>query len=264
MNNRENFMKWDNPGYALITGASSGIGAEFARELAKQGFNLILVARRKQRLENLSQELNNKYSITAEVLVADLSKMSDIEKVASKISNTANLDVLINNAGYGIFKPFEERKNIQNVEMITVHYTAPVMLCHASIKGMKTRKRGVIINVASGMAIVRKSIMYSSSKAALVIFTEILRAEMKGNGIEIQALCPGYTYTEFQLTETMKGYNRKDYSEMYWMNADEVVISSLKAIKGRNAIFLPGEENRELLKAYRKATFKKYLNCQIL
>jgi short-subunit dehydrogenase len=110
MNNRENFMKWDNPGYALITGASSGIGAEFARELAKQGFNLILVARRKQRLENLSQELNNKYSITAEVLVADLSKMSDIEKVASKISNTANLDVLINNAGYGIFKHLRKEK----------------------------------------------------------------------------------------------------------------------------------------------------------
>jgi short-subunit dehydrogenase len=190
--------------------------------------------------------------------------MSDIEVVASKISNTVKLDVLINNAGFGIFKPFEERKNTQNAEMITVHYTAPVMHCHAAIKGMKTRKRGAIINVASGMAIVRKSIMYSSSKAALVVFTEILKAEMRGTGIEIQALCPGYTYTEFQLTETMKGFNRDDYSDMYWMNTDEVVSSSLKAIKSRNAIFLPGEENRELLKAYRKATFKKYLKCKIL
>jgi short-subunit dehydrogenase len=264
MNEKENFMKWENPGTALITGASSGIGAEFTRELAKQGFNLILVARRKQRLESLGQELNNKYGIKAELLVADLSKMSDIEKVASKISNTANLDVLINNAGYGIFKPFEDRKNIQNAEMITVHYTAPVMFCHAVVKGMKTRKRGVIINVASGLAIVRTDIMYSSSKAAIVVFTEILKAEMKGTGIEIQALCPGYTYTEFHDTETMEGYNREDYSEMYWMNANEVVSSSLRAIKSRNTIFLPGEENRELLKAYRKATFKKYLNCQIL
>ena len=264
MNGRENFMNWDNPGSALITGASSGIGAEFARQLAGQGFNLILVARRKQRLESLSQDVSNKYNIKAEVLVADLSKMSDIEKVASKISNTANIDVLINNAGYGIFRPFEERENKQNAEMINVHYTAPVMHCHAAIKGMKTRKRGVIINVASGMVIVRKNIMYSSSKAALVAFTEILKAEMKHSDIEIQALCPGYTYTEFQTTETMKGYNLEDYSEMYWMSAEEVVTSSLKAIKSRNAIFLPGEENRELLKAYRKATFKKYLNCQIL
>ncbi len=264
MIDRENFMKWENLGTALITGASSGIGAEFARELAKQGFNLILVARRKQRLETLSQELNNKYDIKSEVLVADLSKMSDIELVASKISNTVNLDVLINNAGYGIFKPFEERKNIQNAEMINLHYTAPVMHCHAAIKGMKARKRGVIINVASGLAIVRTDIMYSSSKAALVVFTEILKAEMKSTGINIQALCPGYTYTEFHDTETMKGYNREDYSEMYWMSAEEVVISSLKAIKSRNAICLPGEENIELLKAYRKATFKKYLNCQIL
>lgn len=265
MTERKNFMNWDDPGYALITGASSGIGAEFAHQLAEQGFNLILTARRKNKLEELSQKLSQQYSITAEVLVADLSKLNDIELVVSKILDTANLDVLINNAGYGIFRPFSERENKENVEMINVHYTAPVMSCHAAVKGMNTRKRGVIINNASGMAIVRTGkLMYCSSKAAIVVFTELLKVEMKGTGIYFQALCPAYTTTEYYDTETMKGYNREDFSKMYWMSAEEVVTSSLQAIKSKYVIFLPGEQNRELLKAYRKATVRKYLNCNIL
>ncbi|MFX1388493.1 MAG: SDR family NAD(P)-dependent oxidoreductase [Promethearchaeota archaeon] len=193
MNERENFMEWDDLGYALITGASSGIGEVFARRLAEQGFDLILVARRESKLENLSQELSNKNNIKAQVLVADLSKLEHIENVASLILDTANLDVLINNAGYGIYKPFIERDNKQNAEMINVHYTAPVMLCHAAIKGMLKRKKGVIINVSSGMVIARAAVMYSSSKAAVTAFTELLNTEVRKSGIHIQAICPGYT-----------------------------------------------------------------------
>ena len=234
MNEKKNFIGWDNPGYALITGASSGIGEVFTRRLAEQGFNVILVARRKEKLEILSQELSKNYNIKADVLVADLSKLEEIQKVASLILDTANLDVLINNAGYGINKPFIERENKENAEMINVHYTAPVMLCHAAIKGMIKRKRGVIINNASGTAIARSSLIYSSSKAAITAFTEMLKTEFRRTGIFFQALCPGFTYTEFHDTETMAGYNREDFSKMYWMKAEEVVDLSLKAVKSKS------------------------------
>lgn len=264
MNEIENFMGWENPGYALITGASSGIGEVFTRRLAKQGFNIILVARRKQKLENISQELSSVNNIKAEVVVADLSKLNEIEKVASVILEKNDLDILINNAGYGIYRPFIERNNRENADMINVHYTAPVMLCHAAIKGMIKRKRGVIINNASGMAITRASIMYSSSKAAITAFTEMLKTELRKTNIFIQALCPGFTYTEFHDTETMAGCNREDFSKMYWMKAEDVVDLSLKAVKNKDVIFIPGEENRELLKAYRKASMKKYLDCKML
>ena len=264
MNEKVNFMNWDNIGSALITGASSGIGAEFALQLAQQGFSLILVARRKEKLEALSRDLSSKFSVKVEVLVADLSNLEDIERVASKILNTDNLDILINNAGYGINTPFIERENKQNIDMINVHFTSPVMLSHAAIQGMAKRKKGVIINTASLAAITKTSGMYSSTKAALTYFSETLRSELRHTGIFIQALCPGMTYTEFHDKELMRGFNREDYSSVPWMNAEEVVLQSLKSVNGKTVIFIPGEENRNLMKGVRKSTMKKYLNCKIL
>ena len=262
MDVKENFMKWDNPGRALITGASSGIGAEFTRQLAEQGFDLILVARRRDRLETLSQNLSKNYHIKAEILIADLSKPEDIEKVTAKILDTDDLDILINNAGFGIKTPFIERENKQNADMINVHYTSPVMFCHAAIQGMKKRNRGVIINNASISAITRSSVMYSSTKAALTIFSEILKSEVRGTGIYIQALCPGFTYSEFHDTDSMHGFSREFYSKMPWMSAEEVVTLSLNAVKNRDVLFIPGEENRVLAKGVRKTTLKKYINCK--
>lgn len=118
MSENKNFMEWDNPGIALITGASAGIGAEFARQLAAQGFNLILVARRKEKLEALGGELQKKYSIKAEVWVADLANIAENERIAGDIAKLENLDVLINNAGYGIMTPFLERDNQDNINMV--------------------------------------------------------------------------------------------------------------------------------------------------
>ncbi len=264
MNNKENFMNWVNLGSALITGASSGIGAEFARQLAEQGFDLILVARRKNKLEKLSQELSAKFSIKAEVLIADLSNLNDTEKVASKILEADNLDILINNAGYGIIIPFIERENKQNIDMINVHYTSPVMLCHAAIQEMTKRRKGVIINTASMSAIARTSVMYSSTKAALAIFSELLSSNVRNPRIYIQALCPGFTYSEFHDTNSMGGFSRESFSKVPWMTAEEVVTLSLNAVKSKNVIFIPGEENRALAMGIRKSALKKYLNCKIL
>jgi short-subunit dehydrogenase len=259
----EKFMNWDNPGTALITGASSGMGAEFARQLAEYGFNLVLIARRKNKLDSLGEKLSRDNSIQAEILVADLSKPKGMYKIVSKILELDDLDVLINNAGYGIHTPFLEREYKQNADMINVHYTGPVMFCHATIKGMIKRGRGVIINNASGTAFVRTSEIYSSSKAAITIFSELLKPLVKRKDIHIQALCPGFTYSGFHDTDAMRGFSRESFSKMHWMSSEEVVTLSLQAVKSKQVIFIPGEENRALIKSVRKSTFKKYLECKI-
>lgn len=259
----DKFMNWDNLGTALITGASSGIGAEFAHLLAEHGFDLVLVARRKNKLDSLAEKLSRNNSIQVEVLVVDLSKPKDMDRVVAKILELDDLDVLINNAGFGIHTPFLEREYKQNADMINVHYTGPVMFCHATIKGMIERGRGVIINNASGTAFVRTSEIYSSSKAAITIFSELLKPLVKGKDIHIQALCPGFTYSEFHDTEAMHGFNRESFSNMHWMSAEEVATLSLQAVKSKQVVFIPGEKNRALIKSVRKSTFKKYLECKI-
>jgi len=263
MSSNDKFMNWDNLGTALVTGASAGIGAEFARQLAERGFDLVLVARRKNKLDSLREKLSRNNSIQAVVLVADLSNPEDMDRVVSKILECDNLDVLINNAGYGIYKPFLDRNYKQNAEMINVHYTSPVMFCHAALKGMIERGRGVIINNASSAAIARYSQIYSSSKAAITIFSELLKPLVRGNDIHIQALCPGFTYSEFNDTDSMRGFSQESLSEMHWMSAEEVVTLSLQNVKARHVVFIPGEENLALMKAVRKSTFKKYRECKI-
>lgn len=265
-NSKENFMNWDNPGIALVTGASSGIGAEFARQLAGQGFDLILVARRKEKLDALSRELQEKFSINAEVWVADLSKPANNDEVVSKISKLANLDVLINNAGFGINDTFLQIDVKRHVDMINVHFTSPVMFCHAAIPGMLKRKRGVIINTSSMSAFIRssRSVMYPVTKAAITVFSEIIQKSFRRTGIYIQSLCPGFTYSDFHDTKTMKGFQRSLYPEESWMTAEEVVSLSLETVKTKNVIFIPGELNQKNIKDIRKATVKKYLKAKIL
>ena len=130
MNEKLNFMNWDNLGVALITGASS----EFARQIAAQGFDLILVARGKEKLNALSKELQVKFSINAEVMVADLSNPVDNEMMVSKIKKLENLDVLINNAGFGIMNTFLGSDLKRIVDMISVHFTSPVMFCQSLLE----------------------------------------------------------------------------------------------------------------------------------
>jgi len=262
----DNFMGWENPGSALITGSSSGIGAEFARQLAQQGFDLILVARRKEKLNALRKTLQEKYSINVEVLVADLSKISDNDQVISRINEIENLDILINNAGFGIMSNFLQIERMKYVDMINVHFTSPVMLCHATIPGMAKRNRGVIINTSSMSAINKDSvlIMYTTTKSAVAIFSELLKVKVKGTGIFVQALCPGFTYSEFHDTDAMTGFQRSWYKAEEWMKAEEVVSLSLEAVKSKSVIFIPGEINKQSGIRIRKKKLNKYLNCEWL
>ena len=240
---------------ALITGASSGIGAAFARQLAPQGFHLILVARRKERLAALAADLQGHYPVSAEVLDADLSQPADIERVERRIAELENVDLLINNAGLGAPGSFAEIDLVTQLTMIDVHIIASVRLCRATLPGMITRHRGAIINVSSiaGLVPIPGSATYSSTKAYLNVFSEALQAELRGTGVKVQALCPGFTHTGFHDTPEHKGFHRSGIPDALWMSAEEVAAQSLNALGRRQVIFVPGFKNRLLAVAARNA-----------
>jgi short-subunit dehydrogenase len=216
-------------GTALITGGSSGIGAAFARRLAAAGYNLILVARRQERLASLADELEGRYPISTEVLVADLSKSGDIERVEKRISQLQDLDILVNNAGFGTTGDFAQVDLATHVDMINVHVVASVRLSRVALPGMIARRQGAIINVAY-----------------LTIFSEALQVELDGTGVQVQALCPGFTTTEFHDRPELETFHRSDIPKPLWMTAEEVATASLEALSRNQVVAIPGFRNRLL------------------
>jgi hypothetical protein len=227
---------------ALITGASAGMGAEFARQLAAAGTNLILVARRKERLEALSAELSARHGISVEVLQADLASQDGIEGVRGRIASADTLDLLINNAGFGGTGVFSKSDVAYALGMVRVQVDAAVSLSRAALDGMLARGRGAIINVASVAAFSAVSgPMYGGCKAFLVKFSEGLHYELKDRGVRIQALCPGMTHTEFHDVIKM---DKSTIPAFMWMSAADVVRISLKALRRGKVICIPGWKNR--------------------
>ena len=227
---------------ALITGASSGIGATFARQLARPGCRLILTARRTEKLQALATELQLS-GAQVESLTADLATENGIQAVEQKIIGEPQLDLLINNAGFGLHGsfasvPFEELTN-----MLRVHAEAPFRLTHAALKGMLSRKRGAIINVSSVGAFRRsaRSVMYSATKSFLTMFSEALHKDLRGTGVKIQALCPGFTHTEFHVArESMITMKTNKIPAFLWLDAGKVTAASLKALDRDQCLVIPG------------------------
>jgi short-subunit dehydrogenase len=194
-----------NPETALITGASSGIGEAFARKLASLGYDLVLVVRRKERLDAIAGDLEGEHPITVEMLPGDLSKDGDISRIEQRIEALDTLTMLVNNAGFGTRDAFAGVGLEKSLAMIQVHVTASTRLVHAAIPGMIARRRGTLINVASPSAFVPLSnnTVYSATKSYLISFSECLLLEVADAGIKVQALCPGLTYTEFHDTDEL-------------------------------------------------------------
>ena len=185
---------------ALITGASSGIGEAFARELAERGMHLILVARTEERLTALADELSKRYSIRAEVMVADLSQPEAIAGITAFVRERGRvIDLLINNAGFATYGPFEELDPQRDHQQVMVNVAAVVDMAHAFLPEMVTRRAGAIINVASRGAFHPAAYMavYAASKAFVLAFSEGLWAEYRRRGIRVVALCPGPVATRF-------------------------------------------------------------------
>jgi len=226
-------------GVALITGASSGIGEAYARALAREGYALILVARREARLQALAEELTIRYHVPVDVLVADLADPAGIAKVEACIAETSGLTFLVNNAGFGTPGPFVEN-DIQSQEaMIRMHVNAAVRLTRAALPGMLVRNGGAIVNVASLMAFypLPGSTTYAATKAYLKVFTEALHEELMGTGVRVQVLCPGFTRTEFQAANHISERGVPDFA---WMSAESVVAQSLRDLDNGRVISVPG------------------------
>ena len=223
----------------LITGASAGIGAEFARQLAKRGERLVLVARRKDRLDALVAELGD-----ARAVALDLGETGATERLLADIEAAGeHVDTLVNNAGFGLAGKFAALEGPRQRAMIDLNIGALTELTHAVLPGMIERKRGGILNVAStaafqpgpGMAV------YFATKAYVLSFTEALHEELRGSGIRVTALCPGPTATEFG---SVAGFGKDGAFAKYSVDAASVVAAGLTALDKGQAIAIPGLLNK--------------------
>jgi short-subunit dehydrogenase len=240
---------WSTPGergdgraVAVVTGASSGIGAAYARLLASYGYNLALVGRRGERLQALADELQKIYKVKAEAVIADLSDLNEIERVGQYIAQIPDLEVLVNNAGFGATGHFTTLDPTIPVEMTHVHDVAMVRLSRAALPSLLKRKHGAIVNVASvaAFAPLAGDATYAATKSYMVTFSEALAAELRGTGVRVQALCPGFTVTEFHRRPLMKGFERRWIPKFMWMSADDVVRSSFHALRNGQVVHVPG------------------------
>ena len=235
---------------ALITGASSGIGETFARQLAGRGYDLILVARRAERLEALAEQLPT----AARVLAADLVTEEGLAAVEAAIRECPRLEILVNNAGFGTLGRFWEANIGGQEKMLQLHVLATVRLTHAALRGMTARGKGAVVNVSSvaAFSINPGNVSYCSTKAWMNSFTEGLAIELRSiqSPVRVQALCPGFTITEFH---DMVGVDRRNIPAWLWMKAEDVVAASLRGVDRGDVIVVPG------LKYKAVVTFLRYL-----
>ncbi len=244
----------------LITGASSGLGAEYARQLAAQGHGLVLTARRTDRLNELAESLHARHGVPVTILPGDLTDRTFVQELEDRIAATTDLTILVNNAGFGVSGPYIEQPIERHQRMIDVHITATVRLTHAAIPGMIQRGKGFIINVSSVAAFIPEGSPpgYSASKAYLNSFSRNLDSLVRDNGIRIQALCPGYTRTEFHSTDQYQGTERETFPNWVWMSSEEVVACSLRALESGKVIVVPGLKYR-FIAALLRSSLGSYL-----
>jgi short-subunit dehydrogenase len=222
---------------ALITGATAGIGAQYARLLAKEGFDLILVARNKNRLASTAKSLNKEFGVKVEVLPADLTKPVQLEKVRKRLSDSKKpIEVLINNAGFGINKSFLVSNLSDEQGLLDVLVTAPMRLTHAVLPIMKERNSGTIVNVSSVASWIAGG-SYSAAKSYLTVLTESLHTELRPTKVKISALCPGFTRTEFHERGRMKMNGLPNFM---WLSAEKVVRKSWRDVNAGKVISIPG------------------------
>lgn len=231
---------------ALITGASSGIGEAYARLLSSLGYDLVIIARRKDKLVSIAEELQDKSGISVTILQADLCNENDLISVEETVRGIPNLSVLINNAGFGTLGPFADVDISKSLDMIALHVIAPTRLVKAALPGMLARREGSIINLASVAPFVpvAGNVIYNGTKSYLIAFSECLQLELGDAGIRVQALCPGFTRTGFHLVDEFKGVDFSTIPAFMWMPADKVAAQSWKALGKKQVVFIPGFINR--------------------
>lgn len=225
-----------NKPVALVTGASSGLGEVFARKLAARGYDLILVARRADRLQAIAAEL----PVHVDALAADLATEAGVAAVEQAIRECPGLELLVNNAGFGSLKRFWDADLASQEQMHQVHVMATVRLTHAALNAMVPRSRGGVINVSSVASFGQSegNVSYCATKAWMTSFSLGLDIELRGAGspVKVQALCPGFTVTEFHQT---LGVDRATIPRFLWLTSDLVVDASLHALDRGKALVIP-------------------------
>lgn len=227
---------------ALITGASSGIGAEFVRQLAPRGYRFVLVARRRARLDAVQTEIQATYADrNVEVLTADLATEAGRSAVVERLRQ-GDVSLLVNNAGFGLSGRFDRIDYARHEAMLRVHVDASIALTHAALPAMIERRAGGVVNVASMAGFIDNAsyVLYCATKALLISFSRGLAAEMRPLGIQIQALCPGYTTTEFFDHDETAGFRGEDAPGFARTTPGQVVRASLRALDRRRVICTPG------------------------
>ena len=233
---------------ALVTGASAGLGVAYAERLAAKGFDLVLVARRRERLDELAKRLEKAHRIKAEVLLADLTSAKDVAKVEKRLAGDDSLELLVNNAGFGGYKPFVEVEPEVIDDLVQIHVLTVARLTRAALPAMVKRKKGGVINVASLLALsgtlpsqpLPFRATYAGAKAFITTFTQTLAGELAGTGVRVEVCLPGIVDTEFH---TAQGMNKLPGG----MAAPDVVTASLAALERGEVVCVPGLDDPSLV-----------------
>jgi len=238
-------MSWTK---AVVTGASSGIGDSTARQLAAHGTHVVLVARTQERLEALATDLGGPERAT--VVVADLADHADVERVAHLIATDEEIDLVVNNAGFGVHGVMAESDGAEQLSMVEVMVRCLTLLSQAAAVTMAPRGRGGILNISSvgGFTPAATFAVYGASKAYVNSFTQALHAELAPVGVQVTCVAPGFTRTEFQ---DRANYDASGTPDFMWQSADEVARIALKSLEKNKVLVVPGIQNKVIVGALR-------------
>ncbi len=231
---------------ALITGASSGLGAEYARQLAARGADLVLVARDTQALDRLAVGLRSTYGVEVEVVVADLLKPRQRARVEARVADeTRPIEILVNNAGFGLPLAFERNDVEDEARHLQLHVEVPMRLTHAALGPMLARGHGRIVNVASVAAFIPRS-TYGACKGWLVSFSRWANGRYGPRGVTVTAVCPGYTHTNFHERLGLAP-GQEGVPDAMWLDARDVVADSLRDVARGRAVSIPSRRYQALV-----------------
>ena len=229
---------------ALVTGPTAGIGRSFATALAGRGYDLVLVARDRARLEELAADLHRRFGVDVEVLPADLADRVALATVENRVADASRpVDLLVNNAGFGHRRPFSDNDIEEEQAMLDVLVTAVLRITHAAVRPMAARGSGAIINVSSVAGFLRRG-TYGAAKAYVTSFTEWLDATYRGQGVRAMALCPGFVKTEFH---QRMGVSPDSAPGWMWLDADRVVRDALEDLERGKSLSIPSRRYRVLV-----------------